>query len=65
MKENTADVELLMKCYRDASTIISARGVGEKPEDKISAAILASTLFNFRAKGLDTIKKIEEFESRI
>ena len=48
MKENAEDVELLMKCYRDASAIISTRGIGEKPEDKIATAILASTLFNSR-----------------
>jgi len=48
MKENVDDVELLMKCYRDASTIVSTRGIGEKPEDKIATAILASTLFSSR-----------------
>ena len=69
MKENAEDVELLMKCYRDASAIVSTRGIGEKPEDKIATAILASTLFDYRIidlkyplryfiNDLDTPKKV-------
>jgi hypothetical protein len=54
------DIELLTKCYKDSYTIVNTRGVGEKPEDKIAVAILASTLFNFRVKNLDTTKKTAE-----
>jgi hypothetical protein len=47
--EDFNDIELLTKCYRDAYKIVGNNGIGDKPEDKVAASILANALFNYRS----------------